>query len=863
MDIHPSIKASGRVSTAAATNSLPTTTTTTTSRGHSVVQHPYTVQHQGRSLLVPRSVVMGNEASRPMPENNSNTPALMKKSSSTSAEQQQQQQQQQGRPLSNLSVLMMQQEQKQEEGGKAAVDTVTATASSPPPSHPAIVDEADCACGRPTTTTTTTTSAPHPHLGSSAPTAVIQYVDATRVPAAPLALHHHHASVGTMRARRCLSSKELVTLAPPSGSPYAAMLHQKEEIESQMRQRMAELLSARDTSTQSSKEAEEGSTTSSTRNNNNNNNTSNTTTKQREGANQSRNRRRSEHYHAVVNDLCQVVADLFLAESKLIKPVQYGVAPGEEGISPSRRALVVETVQAFVGALPKRYALGADTPSEVLLHMRLMAAARTEKTKAVIHIHSLQDDAVLSAHPSLTTVERKGGLRLVTICCSDADGLLEVITKNLSSGGSRVLDADVMLSSDGIALDRFVVEMTGRLRLDKLAHRIESFLKHSQAEKERSETSNGSSSMSAYGGSIYFNEVKPRPQTMTDKDIQQDLLTAVPLLELLESSQGGRRSPSLQPQFPALRKTHSMPLQLETRYKPLDRTEISDNMLLAVKSEEDSTVIPLAPPLSPTQEIVVEHDPTPRASNADLASSSTRQRRPLVNRAATYDLDGAGYTPKSSGQPADVDYLTVPSDKGAPMVNRMVPLIPFDELMLIETIGTGRVSTIYRAVWQRPASLGEAAKVRMVALKVAMVNTATGDTSHVDEVRREADIAARLSHPNICDLAGVAADSECFCLAYEYAEGGSLHSLLSDSSRYYEYLPIALDVANGMAYLHSRNIIHRDLKPSNILLTRDHRAKICDFGMSIMNMGQELTAETGTYRYMAPEVIRKRKTKNG
>eukprot|EP00977_Amphora_coffeiformis_P024888 scaffold17437_cov173-Amphora_coffeaeformis.AAC.10 len=202
MDIHPSIKASGRVSTASATNSLPTTTTTT-SRGHSVVQHPYTVQHQGRSLLVPRSVVMGNEASRPMPENNNNTPALMKKSSSTSAEQQQQQQQQQqGRPLSNLSVLMMQQEQKQEEGGKAAVDTVTATASSPPPSHPAIVDEADCACGRPTTTTTTTTSAPHPHLGSSAPTAVIQYVDATRVPAAPLALHHHHASVGTMRARR-------------------------------------------------------------------------------------------------------------------------------------------------------------------------------------------------------------------------------------------------------------------------------------------------------------------------------------------------------------------------------------------------------------------------------------------------------------------------------------------------------------------------------------------------------------------------------------------------------------------------------------------------------------------------------------
>lgn len=59
-----------------------------------------------------------------------------------------------------------------------------------------------------------------------------------------------------------------------------------------------------------------------------------------------------------------------------------------------------------------------------------------------------------------------------------------------------------------------------------------------------------------------------------------------------------------------------------------------------------------------------------------------------------------------------------------------------------------------------------------------------------------------------------------------------------------------------MAYLHSRNVIHRDLKPSNILLTGDNRAKIADFGMSVTHTGQELTAETGTYRYMAPEVIR-------
>jgi serine/threonine protein kinase len=72
----------------------------------------------------------------------------------------------------------------------------------------------------------------------------------------------------------------------------------------------------------------------------------------------------------------------------------------------------------------------------------------------------------------------------------------------------------------------------------------------------------------------------------------------------------------------------------------------------------------------------------------------------------------------------------------------------------------------------------------------------------------------------------------------------------------YEYLPITLDIVNGMAYLHSRDAIHHDLKPSNILLTRDHCTKIADFGMSVANAGQELTAETGTYCYMAPKVIR-------
>ncbi len=60
-----------------------------------------------------------------------------------------------------------------------------------------------------------------------------------------------------------------------------------------------------------------------------------------------------------------------------------------------------------------------------------------------------------------------------------------------------------------------------------------------------------------------------------------------------------------------------------------------------------------------------------------------------------------------------------------------------------------------------------------------------------------------------------------------------------------------------MAYLHSKNVIHRDLKPDNILIDEDGRAKVADFNLSITHTGaEELTGETGTYRWMAPEVIR-------
>jgi tRNA A-37 threonylcarbamoyl transferase component Bud32 len=397
--------------------------------------------------------------------------------------------------------------------------------------------------------------------------------------------------------------------------------------------------------------------------------------------------------------------------------------------------------------------------------------------------------------------------------------------------------------------------MKGRLRLDKLAQSIEAFLVEAlerAAQEEEALSTKSSSDKSSprtpsmtrqASGPLYFQAPKAAHQETSPGQLQHEIEAAVPLSDMLLASSSSNNLTNLVPMrgsnIPGtgVRRGNSMPAAL------LLQPELTSSDGSSNKSGQS------------TVQTEPAGDQQPQVA---VPESVERRRRTLVNRQAT-----------SFGEPEEehlnppIDFLTVASrgfeSSESNLEDRIIPLIPFDELMLIETLGMGRVSTIYRAAWQQRRLESEASAltaVEMVALKVATVNQDTCDTLHVDELRREADIAAMLKHPNVCDLVGVAADAECFCLAYEFCEGGSLLGLLSENSRYYEYLPIALDIANGMAYLHSRQVIHRDLKPSNVLLTRDHRAKIADFGMSVANTGQELTAETGTYRYMAPEVIR-------
>eukprot|EP00262_Sarcandra_glabra_P006122 TRINITY_DN18222_c0_g1_i1.p1 TRINITY_DN18222_c0_g1~~TRINITY_DN18222_c0_g1_i1.p1 ORF type:complete len:443 (+),score=47.80 TRINITY_DN18222_c0_g1_i1:301-1629(+) len=128
---------------------------------------------------------------------------------------------------------------------------------------------------------------------------------------------------------------------------------------------------------------------------------------------------------------------------------------------------------------------------------------------------------------------------------------------------------------------------------------------------------------------------------------------------------------------------------------------------------------------------------------------------------------------------------------------------------------------------------------------------------------QEVMMLATLKHQNIVRFIGACQKPMVWCIVTEYAKGGSVRQFLN--KRQNRSVPLklavkqALDVARGMSYVHGLGFIHRDLKSDNLLIFGDKAIKIADFGVARIEIQTEgMTPETGTYRWMAPEMIQHR-----
>jgi len=102
-----------------------------------------------------------------------------------------------------------------------------------------------------------------------------------------------------------------------------------------------------------------------------------------------------------------------------------------------------------------------------------------------------------------------------------------------------------------------------------------------------------------------------------------------------------------------------------------------------------------------------------------------------------------------------------------------------------------------------------------------------------------------------------------YCVITEYLSEGSLraylHKLEGKIISLQKLIAFSLDIARGMEYIHSQGVIHRDLKPENVLINGDSHLKIADFGIACEEAYCDVLADDpGTYRWMAPEMIRRK-----
>ncbi|MBI5388284.1 MAG: protein kinase [Verrucomicrobia bacterium] len=209
----------------------------------------------------------------------------------------------------------------------------------------------------------------------------------------------------------------------------------------------------------------------------------------------------------------------------------------------------------------------------------------------------------------------------------------------------------------------------------------------------------------------------------------------------------------------------------------------------------------------------------------------------------------------------------------APRLEDIAKLFP--QLEIVELIGQGGMGAVYKA---RQKELD-----RVVALKILPPDIG-GAPAFAERFTREARALARLNHPGVVTLYEFGRAGSLYFFLMEFVDGANLHQLI-ETSRLAprQALAIVPQICDALQYAHDQGIVHRDIKPENILVDRQGRVKVADFGLAKLVdtaqavpitrpsgtlspaegerngvRGQELTEAgkvMGTPQYMAPEQV--------
>ncbi|KRE39777.1 Stk1 family PASTA domain-containing Ser/Thr kinase [Paenibacillus sp. Soil522] len=168
---------------------------------------------------------------------------------------------------------------------------------------------------------------------------------------------------------------------------------------------------------------------------------------------------------------------------------------------------------------------------------------------------------------------------------------------------------------------------------------------------------------------------------------------------------------------------------------------------------------------------------------------------------------------------------------------------------ILTRIGGGGMALVYKA--------HDVLLNRKVAVKV-LRQQFVHDEEFIRRFRREAQSAAALSHPNVVSIYDVGQEEDTHYIVMEYIEGHNLNEIIKESAPLQtdESVRIAMQIADALDHAHQNHIIHRDIKPHNILIGKNGRVKVTDFGIARAVTSSTITQTgslIGSVHYFSPE----------
>ena len=173
-----------------------------------------------------------------------------------------------------------------------------------------------------------------------------------------------------------------------------------------------------------------------------------------------------------------------------------------------------------------------------------------------------------------------------------------------------------------------------------------------------------------------------------------------------------------------------------------------------------------------------------------------------------------------------------------------------DRYEILEKVGTGGMADVYKS---KDHTLN-----RFVAVKV-LKQEFSENANFVSKFRVEAQAAAGLMHPNIVNVYDVGEEKGIYYIVMELVDGITLKNYIGKKGKlgYKEAVTIALQVSMGLEAAHRNHIIHRDIKPQNIIISREGKVKVTDFGIAKAATSDTITSNVmGSVHYTSPEQAR-------